>query len=122
MEEKRIKEEKILKKLNELRAEKKLIVGVKQNGFFVNLWEDEKTNVLQLTAFLYRKTLLKSKISVTYSYNYSDLQTIKVVEKYENYDGTITKTEFYFYNVPTNLGYLDMYKLKEKMEDAKNEI
>lgn len=78
----------------------------------VNIWEDEKQNILQLTAFLYRKTILKSNnLKIKYSYNYSDLQKITFIESYENYDGSITKTYFEFVNVPTNLGYLDIYKL-----------
>lgn len=82
----------------------------------VNTWNDEKTNILQLTAFLYRKTILKSNnLRISYSYNYSDLQTISIVESYENYDGTITKTSYNFKNIPTNLAYLDIYKLNERI-------
>lgn len=107
-------------KLKQLRNEGKIVVEVRQNKELVNVWEDEKQNILQLTAFLYRKTLLKSNISIRYSYNYSDLQTIKVTEKYTNYDNTITKTEYIFYNIPTNLGYLDTFKLnKEVLSNAR---
>ena len=94
-----------------------MIVNVyqkKENGRkeLVNTWEDEKMNILQLTAFLYRKTILKdSRLKIRYSYNYSDSQTIEIIESYENYDGSITKTYFVFENVPTSLGYLDIYKL-----------
>ena len=57
---------------------KKIIVNVYQtkgNGKkeLVNKWNDEKTNLLQLTAFLYRK-------------------------------------------IPTNLGYLDIYKIEKSLE------
>ena len=101
---------------------KKIMVNVYQkneNGKkeLVNIWNDEKTNLLQLTAFLYRKTILKSNnLKVKYSYNYSDLQTITFIESYENYDGSITKTFYKFVNIPTNLGYLDIYKIEKNLE------
>ena len=96
---------------------KKIIVNVyhtKENGKteLVNVWNDEKQNLLQLTAFLYRKTILKSSnLKIKHSYNYSDLQTITFIESYDNYDGLITKTYFEFINIPTNLGFLGIYKL-----------
>ena len=101
---------------------KKIMVNVYQkneNGKkeLVNVWNDEKTNLLQFTAFLYRKTILKSNnLKVKYSYNYNDLQTITFVESYENYDGSITKTFYEFVNIPTNLGYLDIYKIEKHLE------
>ena len=101
---------------------KKIMVNVYQkneNGKkeLVNIWNDEKTNLLQLTAFLYRKTILKSNnLKVKYSYNYSDLQTITFIESYENYDGSITKTFYKFVNIPTNLSYLDIYKIEKNLE------
>ena len=101
---------------------KKIMVNVYQkneNGKkeLVNVWNDEKTNLLQFTAFLYRKTILKSNnLKVKYSYNYNDLQTITFVESYENYDGSITKTYYEFVNIPTNLGYLDIYKIEKNLE------
>ena len=101
---------------------KKIIVNVYQtkgNGKkeLVNKWNDEKTNLLQLTAFLYRKTILKSNnLKIKYSYNYSDLQTITFIDSYENYDGSITKTFYEFINVPTNMAYLDIYKIEKSLE------
>lgn len=101
---------------------RKIIVNVyqtKENGKkeLVNIWNDEKTNLLQLTAFLYRKAILKSNnLKVKYSYNYSDLQTITFIDSYENYDGSITKTFYEFVNVPTNLGYLDIHKIEKSLE------
>ena len=101
---------------------KKIMVNVYQkneNGKkeLVNVWNDEKTNLLQLTAFLYRKAILKSSnLKVKYSYNYSDLQTITFIDSYENYDGSITKNFYEFVNVPTNLGYLDIYKIEKSLE------
>lgn len=101
--------------------EKKLIVKVYQTKGnnkkeLVNTWEDEKTNLLQLTAFLYRKTILKSNnLKIKYSYNYSDLQKIEFMESYTNYDNSKTKTYFVFENIPTNLGYLDIYKLEKSI-------
>lgn len=106
---------------------KKMMVNVyqtKENGKkeLVNTWNNEKTNLLQLTAFLYRKTILKSnKLKTKYSYNYSDLQTITFVDSYENYDGSITKTFYEFVNVPTNMAYLDIYKIEEMINDAELE-
>ena len=101
---------------------KKIMVNVYQKTEtgkkeLVNVWNDEKTNLLQFTALIYRKTILKSNnLKVKYSYNYSDLQTITFVESYENYDGSITKTYYEFINIPTNLGYLDIYKIEKNLE------
>lgn len=89
-----------------------IIVEVYQNKKLVNTWNDHEQNVKQLTAFLWRKAVLKSNnLRIKYGYNYSDTQTITFIEKYENYDNTITTTEYKFLNVPTNLGYLDIYKI-----------
>ena len=104
---------------------KKITVNVyqtKENGKkeLVNKWNDEKTNLLQLTAFLYRKTILKSSnLKVKYRYNYSDLQTITFIDSYENCDGSITKTYYEFINIPTNMGYLDIYKIENNLESDK---
>lgn len=101
---------------------KKIMVNVyqtKENGKkeLVNKWNDEKTNLLQLTAFLYRKAILKSNnLQIKYSYNYSDLQTITFVDNYENHDGSITKTFYEFINIPTNMAYLDIYKIEKRLE------
>ena len=101
--------------------DKKIIVEVYQQHdkgkkALVNVWDDEKTNVLQLTAFLYRKTLLKdSRLRIRYSYNYADTQTVIITESFTNYDNSITKTSFVFKNLPTNLGYLDIYKIEKNI-------
>lgn len=106
---------------------KKMIVNVyqtKENGKkeLVNKWNDVKTNLLQLTAFLYRKTILKSnKLKIKYSYKYSDLQTITFIDSYENYDRTITKTFYEFINVPTNMAYLDIYKIEKMLSEEKGD-
>ena len=103
---------------------KKIIVNVYQTKEnrkkeLVNVWNDEKQNLLQLTAFLYRKTILKSNnLKVKYSYNYSDLQTITFIDNYENYDASITKTYYEFENIPTNMGYLDIYKIAKNIEES----
>lgn len=103
---------------------KKILVNVYQtrgNGKkeLVNVWEDEKTNVLQLTAFLYRKTIQKSaNLKARYSYNYSDIQTITFIDSYENYDGTISKTYYEFINIPTSLGFLDISKISKNLEEG----
>lgn len=96
---------------------KKIFVNVYQTKDnnkkeLTNVWEDEKTNVKQLLAFLYRKTIQKSRnIKIRYKYDYDDYQTITIIESYENYDGSITKTYFEFHNIPTTLGFLDIYKI-----------
>ena len=101
---------------------KKIMVNVYQTNEkgkkqLVNKWNDEKTNLLQLTAFLYRKAILKSSnLKVKYSYNYSDSQTITFIDSYENYDGSVTKTYYEFINIPTNLAYLDIYKIEKSLE------
>lgn len=106
---------------------KKIVVNVyqtKENGKkeLVNTWHDVKTNLLQLTAFLYRKTILKSNnLKINYSYKYSDIQTITFIDSYENYDGTITKTFYEFVNVPTNMSYLNIYKIEKMINDAELE-
>lgn len=87
-------------------------VEVYQNKKLVNTWDDHNQNVKQLTAFLWRKAVMKSSnLKIKYNYNYSDTQTITFIEKYENYDNTITTTEYKFLNVSTNLGYLDIYNI-----------
>ena len=102
----------------------KMIVNVyqtKENGKkeLVNIWNDEKQNILQLTAFLYRKTILKSSnLKIKYSYNYNDSQTITFIDNYANCDGTIAKTFYEFLNIPTNLGYLDIYKIAKNIEES----
>lgn len=108
------------KELEELIKQGKIVVGVEQDRNekkqmeLVNIWKEEKTNILQLTGFLYQKAILKSNnLKIRYSYNYSDNQTISFVQSYENYDGTITKTKYTFYNLPSNLGYLDIFKIEK---------
>ena len=103
---------------------KKMIVEVYQDRGtgkkeHVNTWEDQKNIVLQLTAFLYRRTILKTRnLKIKYSYDYSDNQTITITESFENYDGSITKTYFVFENIPTNLGYLDIYKIEKNLNES----
>lgn len=114
----------LLERLEELKKQNKIVVGVEQTKDknkkeLVNIWEDEKTNVSQLLGLLYQKAVLKStNLKIRYNYNYSDSQTITFIQSYENYDGTITKTYYNFYNIPTNLGYLDTFKIsKEVLEN-----
>lgn len=103
---------------------KKMIVKVYQDRKtgkkeLVNTWEDQTNILLQLTAFLYRKTIQKSRnLKITYKYNYSDAQTIIIKESYENYDHTITNTWFEFENIPTSMGYLDIYKIEKNLNES----
>ena len=77
-----------------------------------NTWNDHDQNVKQLLAFLWRKQVMKSsRLKVKHSYSYDDIQTISIIETYENYDGSITTTEYRFLNVPTSLGFLDIYNI-----------
>ena len=48
------------------------------------------------------------------------LQTIIIKESYTNYDNSISNTWFEFENIPTNMGYLDIYKIKESLESEEN--
>lgn len=115
------------KELQELIKEGKIVVAVYQNTDeelnrttktnLKNIWKDEKTNITNLLGFLYNKTILKTrKLTIKYNYNYSDKQTIKVIYKDECYDGTISKTEYVFYNIPTIMGCLDVSALDLKLE------
>lgn len=99
----------------ELKKQGAMVVEVKQNGEISNYWTDEKANVMQLLGFLYSKTVIKANIKMRYSYNYSDMQTITFSQSYENYDGSKTITSYTFYNIPTNLGYLDTYKIRKNL-------
>lgn len=102
----------------------KMIVNVYQDREtgkkeLTNTWEDQTSIVLQLTAFLYRKTIQKSKnLKITYEYNYSDYQTVIVKESYENYDHTITNTWFEFENIPTKMGYLDIHEIEKNLKES----
>lgn len=106
-------------KLEELIKTNEIVVGVYQNDSnknnklkLVNVWGEVENNKKQFMAFLYRKTILKSAdLKVKYQYNYSDKQIITFRETYTNFDDSKTITEFKFFNIPTSLGYLDIYKL-----------
>lgn len=110
----------------EEKESKKMIVKVYQDRETgekkqVNTWENQTNILLQLTAFLYRKTVQKSqKIKISYKYDYTDLQTIIVKESFTNYDNTITNTWFEFENIPTNCGYLDIYKIENNLKKEEN--
>ena len=104
------------KRFEEMKKDKKMVVEVIQNNKVVNHWLDEKTNVIQLLGLLYQKTILKSNnLIIRHSYNYSDLQTITFINTYENYDGTKTITKYVFYHIPTNMAYLDTYKIEKEV-------
>lgn len=101
-------------KFDKLKNDKKIVVEVIQNNKIVNYWLDEKVNIMQMLGLLYQKTIVKSSsLRIRHSYNYSDMQTITFSNSYENYDGTKTITKYVFYNIPTNMGYLDIYKINK---------
>lgn len=104
------------KQFENLKNGGKIVVEVIQNGKISNYWLDEKTNIIQLLGFLYNKTVIKANYKMHYSYNYSDKQTITFSNSYDNFDSTKTITKYKFYNVPSNLGYLDTYKLSKILE------
>lgn len=125
-----MKEKELKKELERLKKNGLLIVGVYQNKddeynainktVLKNIWKDEKTNIIQLLGFLYRKAILKSNIRISYSYNYNDVQEITISESFTNYDGSITKTKYVFYNVPTNMSYLDTFKIEKIIESLED--
>lgn len=119
---KRIEEiEEMKKQMQGLESEKKLYVEVVQNSELVNVWKDEQNNIIYLLGLLYSITINKSKAyKVNYKYNYTDLQTIKITNTYENCDGTTTKTSYIFHNVPTSMAYLDTYKLNKIITGDEN--
>jgi hypothetical protein len=104
----------------ELKEQRKMVVEVIQNGEVANYWLDERNNIMQMLGLLYQKTIVKSlSLRIKHSYNYSDMQTITFVNTYENYDGTKTITKYVFYNVPTSMGYLDIYSINERLGECK---
>lgn len=103
-------------KFDKLKSDKKIVVEVIQDGKITNYWIDEKGNIMQMLGLLYQKTIVKSSsLRIRHSYNYSDMQTITFISSYENYDGTKSITKYVFYNVPTSMGYLDIYKINENL-------
>lgn len=108
------------REFEELKEKGAIVVEVKQNKKIANYWLDEKSNIMQLLGFLYNKNVIKCNIKMRYNYNYSDKQAITFSQSYTNYDETVTTTSYTFYNIPTNLGYLDTYKiLNDKLEGNK---
>lgn len=103
--------------LDELINNNKIVVEVLQNKKLVNVWTDEKNNIINLLGFLYSKTILKNKgYKIRYKYNYTDKQVINIIYSYYNYDNTKTTFNYIFYNIPTNLAYLDTLAINKKME------
>lgn len=108
--------EDLKKELESLKKDKKIVVAVYQDKALVNIWKDEKTNILHLLSNLYNKQLLGTKIKISNRYNYSDIQEIKVTEKSYNYDESTTTFAYIYYNIPTKCGYLDTYKISEMLK------
>ena len=49
--------EELKKELEALKSDKKIVVAVYKDKALVNIWKDEKTNVLHLISDLYNKQL-----------------------------------------------------------------
>lgn len=65
---------------------------------------DKKEDVINNLMFYTFELARKNKTyRLKYNYNYSDLQTITIIEKYDE----LNKREIVFYNIPTKLGFLD---------------
>jgi len=65
---------------------------------------EEKQDVINNLLFYCYEIATKNKsYSLRYNYNYSDLQTIKIIDK----TSTLNKREIIFYNIPTKWGFLD---------------
>lgn len=113
--------EDLKKELEHLKNNGNIIVGVYQDKELVNIWKDEKTNILHLMSDLYNKQFLKNNnTKITNKYNYSDVQEIKVIEKRYNYDEPITTFEYIYFNIPTKCGYIDTLKINEVLNNVKN--
>jgi hypothetical protein len=103
--------------LEELKKSKKIYVEVIQNGELVNIWKNEKQNILHFLGFLYQVYVIKSFATrCRYEYNYSDYQKITFINKFSNYDESVTITKYIFHNIPTELGYLNILKLDDILE------
>ena len=104
------------KEFEKLLNKRKIVVEVKQDKMTTNYLLEETANIISFLEILYRKTILKANIKIKYNYNYTDIQTITISQKYTRFDGTITTFEYIYYNIPTNMGYLDTTELRKKLE------
>lgn len=104
------------KEFKELLNKRKIVVEVKQNKTTTNYLLNETSNIISFLEILYRKTILKANIKIKYNYNYTDIQTITVTQKYVAFDGTETNFSYIYYNIPTSMGYLDTTILIKKLE------
>lgn len=107
---------KLKKEFEKLLNERKIVVEVKQDKATMNYFLDETSNIISFFEILYRKTVLKSNIKIRYNYNYADIQTVTVSQKYTRFDGTEAKFDYIYYNIPTSMGYLDTTELRKKLE------
>lgn len=104
------------KEFEKMLNKRKIVVEVKQDKMTTNYLLEEKSNIISLLEILYRKTILKANIKIKYNYNYTDMQTITISQKYTGFDGTITTFDYIYYNIPTSMGYLDTTELRKKLE------
>lgn len=104
------------KEFEKMLNKRKIVVEVKQDNKTTNYLLDEKSNIISLLEILYRKTILKANIKIKYNYKYTDMQTIAIIQNYTTFDGTETKFSYIYYNIPTNMGYLDTTELRKKLE------
>lgn len=108
--------EELQKEFKKLLNERKIVVEVKQDKITTNYLLEETANIISFLEILYRKTIQKANIKIKYNYDYTDMQTITVSQKYTKFDGAITTFEYIYYNIPTSMGYLDTTELRKKLE------
>lgn len=95
----------------------KIYMEIHKNGKLVSTFNDSKFLIIRLFGDIYNKQILKVKNTIKSNYNYDDIQTIKVIDKVYNSDGSVDKWEYIYYNIPTKCGYLDVYKINELMKE-----
>ena len=73
---------------------------------------DVKTIINNLMYYTFTKAVNNNKqIKIKYKYNYSDIQTITIVEKSE-----LNKREIVISGIPTKMGTLDAYKILDMLK------
>lgn len=72
---------------------------------------DTKTIIYNLMYYTFTKAVNNKQIKIKYKYNYSDIQTITIVEKSE-----LNKREIVISGIPTKTGTLDAYKILDMLK------